>query len=216
MFLAPWSGIVFLDFDTWFNRYDEGRVSIPWYNLQTSLRNLLAPEIVRVNHRCVDISEKNASIEVDCISNNQTLSNPFAHWEIPKAELNKTNATDKLTDIKLSTSKSSLKQFQAKLVVAADGINSTIRQILYGNSELNQWAKPQYSGFVAIGCLQIDNVSQKIIQELEDKYFQDDKVVTLYNDSRPSHFDNSERPRLILICRADNALAYLLHAPFKV
>ncbi len=205
-----------LDFDTWFNRYDEGRVSIPWYDLQTTLRNLLPPEIVRVNHRCVDISEKNASIEVDCISNNQTLSNPFAHWEMPKAELNKTNATDKLTDIKSSASKSSLKQFKAKLVVAADGINSTIRQILYGNSELNQWAKPQYSGFVAIGCLQIDNVSQKIIQELEDKYFQDDKVVTLYNDSRPSHSDNLERPRLILIRRSDNALGYLLHAPLSL
>ena len=37
-----------LDFATWFNRYGGGRVSIHWFDLQTTLRNLLPPEIIHL------------------------------------------------------------------------------------------------------------------------------------------------------------------------
>ncbi len=206
-----------LDFDTWFNIYDEGRVSIPWYQLQTNLRSLLPPEMVRVNHRCVDIREQDASIQVECITNHdKSLSNTFAHGETPKTAPNKNNAPDNLTDIKSATANNFSQQFQAKLVVAADGINSTIKQVLYRNSDLSPWAKPQYSGFAAISCLKIDNVSQGIIQELEHKYFRDERIITLYNNSCPSNVDNLEQPRLILIRRAENTLGFLLHAPLSL
>ncbi|MEM9273935.1 MAG: NAD(P)/FAD-dependent oxidoreductase [Cyanobacteria bacterium P01_F01_bin.143] len=201
-----------LDFDVWFERYEEGRVSIPWFDLQTSLRNLLPSEIVRANHRCIDITEKDDLLEVDCVTNNdESLSNPFAHWEPPKIDSKETQSPEKST-----TTNTIAQKLQAKLVVAADGINSTIRQKIYSNSELAQWAKPQYSGFSAIGCLQIENVSQTIIQELETKYFQGDKVVTLYSDDRDSPSNNTERPRIILIRRSQNALGYLLHAPLDL
>ena len=108
------------------------------------------------------------------------------------------------------------KQFRAKLVVAADGINSTIRQVLYSNSDLSQWAKPKYSGFAAIGCLQIDNVPDEIIQELEAKYFQGDGVVTLCGDYVKSDSQDLEQPRIILIRRENNAIGYLLHAPLSL
>lgn len=97
------------------------------------------------------------------------------------------------------------------MVIAADGINSTVRQLVYGNSDLSQWAKPQYSGFSAIGCMQIDDVPNEMMQQLEVKYLQGDMVVTLRNDSPDLESQPTESPRLILIRRAKNSLAYLFH-----
>ena len=197
-----------LDFDDWFERYGEGRVSLPWYDLQTNLRNLLPSEIIKVNHRCVNLTQETPSVRIDCTCDDRIAPNPFAHWQTP--------LSDKLADVNSAAQNSYHQQFRAKLVVAADGINSTIRQLIYANSDLNQWAKPQYSGFTAIGCLQIDNVSEPIIQELEDKYFQGETVLTLLNDSLKSNSQYSELPRLILIRRGKDALGYLLHAPLNL
>ncbi|MDJ0596935.1 MAG: NAD(P)/FAD-dependent oxidoreductase [Pleurocapsa sp. MO_226.B13] len=197
-----------LDFDFWFHRYGEGRISIPWYDLQTNLRNLLPSEIVKVNHRCVNFSQETAYVQVSCISGDEKYNNPFAHWEM--------QSLNQVTDVNSDNKQCERQQFQAKLVVAADGINSTIRQLIYTNSDLNQWAKPSYSGFVAIGCLEIDNISNEIIQELENKYFQGERVVTLRNDSLKSNVQNIDSPRLILIRLAENALGYLFHTPLSL
>lgn len=195
-----------LDFDFWLNRYGEGRVSIPWYRLQTELRNSLPQEIVKANHRCVSITQLTNSVIVNCVSNNEVSFNPFAHWE--------NQAPDKTKDTKdrdIDSELSMHQQFQAKLVVAADGINSTVRQLIYGNSDLSQWAKPQYSGFSAIGCMQIDEVPDEIVQQLENKYLQGDMVVTLRNNSPAPQSRATESPRLILIRRDKNSLGYLFH-----
>ncbi|MEM9509371.1 MAG: NAD(P)/FAD-dependent oxidoreductase [Cyanobacteria bacterium P01_E01_bin.35] len=200
-----------LDFDYWFNRYGEGRISIPWYRLQTELRSLLPPEIVKPNHRCVAITQNQNSVIVSCVSDQEISSNPFAHWErTTKA------AENQVTKSNLYASTTANHQFLAKLIVAADGINSTARQLIYGNSELSLWAKPQYSGFSAIGCLQIESVSDEIMQQLEDQYLQGDMVVTLRNDSQHLTSHEIESPRLILIRRGVNALGYLLHAPLSL
>ena len=187
-----------LDFDYWCDRYGEGRISIPWHRLQTELRNSLPKEIVKANHRCVSITQSANSVIVNCISN-EIASNPFAHWE------NKALIEAKNTDLEGFCER----QIKAKLVIAADGINSTVRQLIYSNSDLSQWAKPQYSGFSAIGCMQINNLSDEIVQQLEDKYFQGDMVVTLRNDALCST-QPTESPRLILI-RSKNSLGYLFH-----
>jgi len=68
-----------LEFETWFDRYGEGKVSIPWYDLQTSLRKLLPSEIVKVNHRCVNFRQEAPCVQVDCVSNDENSFNPFAH-----------------------------------------------------------------------------------------------------------------------------------------
>ncbi len=208
-----------LDFETWFNRYGEGRVSIPWYDLQTTLRNLLPPEIVQANHRCVNVTENSAWMQIACVSEREIATNPFAHWEMQKSEQVKINSPNKFTEGLPSKPDSApenrefcQKHFRAKLVVAADGINSTIRQVLYRNSDLSQWAKPQYSGFAAIGCLPIDNVPDEIIQELEAKYFQGDRVVTLCHDYVKSDSQDLEPPRIILMRKQEKTLGYLLHA----
>ena len=193
-----------LDFDYWCDRYGEGRITIPWHRLQTELRNLLPKEIVKANHRCVGIAQSANSVIVNCVSN-EIASNPFAHWEdkAPKIE-DKDSDLDRLPE----------RQIKAKLVVAADGINSTVRQLIYADSDLSQWAKPQYSGFSAIGCMQIDNVSDEIVQQLEDQYFQGNMVVTLRNDALGSTQPTdrpTESPQLILIRRGKNSLGYLFH-----
>jgi 2-polyprenyl-6-methoxyphenol hydroxylase-like FAD-dependent oxidoreductase len=179
--------------------------------LQTTLRNLLPPEIVQANHRCLNVTKGNGYVEVACICDRAIATNPFAHWEMQKSGQVKINSTDELDN-----QESCQKQFRAKLVVAADGINSTIRQVLYTNSDLSQWAKPQYSGVAAIGCLQIDNVPDEIIGKLEAKYFQGDRVITLRNDSLQSNSENLEQPRIILIRKQENNLGYLLHAPLSL
>ena len=183
-----------LDFDYWCDRYGEGRISIPWHSLQTELRNLLPPEIVKANHRCVNITQSADSIAVDCVSN-ETVANPFAHWEA--------RTTDKST---VADKPPEEGQIQAKLVIAADGINSTVRQLIYPNLGLGQWAKPQYSGSLAIGCMQIDDLADCLVRELEERYFQGNMVVTLRNDA-----GSTESPRLILIRRGKNSLGYLFH-----
>ena len=190
-----------LDFDFWFNRYGEGRTSIPWHSLQTELRNLLPQEIVKANRRCVSIAQSANSVTVNCVSN-EIATNPFAHWE--------NRAVAETEDKGADSDRLSERQIQAKLVVAADGINSTVRQLVYASSDLSQWAKPRYSEFAAIGCLQVDRVSDEIMQQLEDKYFQGDMIVTLRNDA-PDSTQHTESPRLILIRKGKNSLGYLFH-----
>ena len=200
-----------LDFEYWFNRYGEGRVSISWYDLQTTLRNLLPPEVVLANHCCINVTQANEYIEVTSISDRAITSNPFAHWEMQKSA-----PTYNHTQDELKNSKSIQKQFRAKLVVAADGINSTIRQVLYANSNLSSWAKPQYSGVAAIGCLQIDDLPNETIQELEANYFQGDRVITLRDDSNKSNAQDLKKPRIILIRQQENTCGYLLHTPLSL
>jgi 2-polyprenyl-6-methoxyphenol hydroxylase-like FAD-dependent oxidoreductase len=191
-----------LDFDFWHNRYGEGRVSISWYQLQTELRSLLPSAIVKANHRCVAITQDASYVTVNCVSDREIEANPFAHWE--------NTATEEQTNAESSQPVYD-HQFKAKLVVAADGINSTVRQLVYADSALSQWAKPQYSGFSAIACLQIEHVSNEMMQQLEEEYFHGDMVVTLLNDSLELKSQNIDSPRLILVKKGENALGYLLH-----
>lgn len=200
-----------LDFDYWFDRYGEGRVSSTWYGLQTTLRELLPSAIVQANHRCIDVTQNDGYVEITCVSDREITTNSFAHWEIPKPAQVKSNSIDELEQ-----DKSDGKKLRAKLVVAADGMNSTIRQVLYANSELSLWAKPSYSGVSAIGCLQIDNVPDETIQELEAKYFQGDRVMTLLDDSVPTENRTLEQSRIILIHSKENTCGYLLHTPLSL
>ncbi|MEN9517457.1 MAG: hypothetical protein RLZZ381_45 [Cyanobacteriota bacterium] len=199
-----------LDFDFWYDRYGEGKVSLPWYQLQTELRSLLPSAIVKVNHRCVAITQDASYVTVNCVSGREITANPFAHWEKTATE-QPINTVSPAVSPQLTYDH----QFKAKLVIAADGINSTVRQLVYADSALSQWAKPKYSGFSAIACMQIEQVSHEIMQQLEEKYFQGDMVVTLRNDSPQLKSPNIDSPRLILIKKGENALSYLFHTALK-
>lgn len=192
-----------LDFDYWLDRYGEGRVSIPWYSLQTTLRELLPKHIVKANHRCVDLTYQATSIIVKTVSDQTRLDNPFAHWHRKESSLS--------ADSNPAIQDCSHSQFVAKLVVAADGINSTIRRNIYRHSPLEQWSTPQYSGYAAISCLQIENISDAVMQALDKTYFQSQSVVTLRNPVAKPEGATTDAPRLMLLRRDQNSLGYLLH-----
>lgn len=200
-----------LYFATWFNLYGEGRVSIPWYDLQTILRNLLPTELVQANHRCINVSQKDGYVEVNCSCNHDIATNPFANWEMQKSGQTKIDSIDKSEN-----QQSIQKQFKAKLVVAADGINSTIRQIVYNDLGWEKWAKPQYSGFVAIACLEIENVPDEITQELEAKYFQGEGIITLQDHASKSNNSDLGKPWIMLMRKQKNTFGYLLHTPLNL
>jgi 2-polyprenyl-6-methoxyphenol hydroxylase-like FAD-dependent oxidoreductase len=197
-----------VDFDYWLDKYGEGRISISWYQIQTNLRNLLPAEIIKINHRCVNLHPENEFVSVDCISDKPVKNNPFAHWENSAITKNKRSNSDSQNNYEQIQH-----NFRAKLVIAADGINSTARQILYRNTNLQQWAKPQYSGYGAIGCFAVENVPNEIVQELETNYLQGDRLVTITPKVSREQTSKNSNPRIILIQKDTNSFGYLIHAP---
>lgn len=195
-----------LDFETWFNQYGEGRISVPWFELQKTLRDLLSSELIKINHRCISLQEKNEFIEITCCLDPQENSNPFAHWEMKKVIAESDSVSDQKT-----VKNDDFKKFKAKIVIGADGINSTVRQEIYDNTELEEWSKPKYSGWTAIGCFSINNVPDSIINELDHKYINNNRVITLH--TRKSDSNDIASPRIILLHTQKNTMGYLLHAP---
>ncbi|NJK29575.1 MAG: FAD-dependent monooxygenase [Acaryochloris sp. SU_5_25] len=196
------------DFQSWFDRYGEGRVSVSWFDLQTTLRSLLPPDRVQANHRCINLEEEAGRVRIDTISNTATSTNPFAHWEMRQSNVDTSGSTQE-------SQGSDPESYYAKLVVAADGINSTIRQVLYDNKGLKEWAKPHYSGFSAISS-RIDNVPNSIIEELDNKYLQGERIITVHNNSGQLNLPELKLLRLMLIYLPDNSVSYLLYAPFSL
>ncbi|NEP14823.1 MAG: FAD-dependent monooxygenase [Symploca sp. SIO2C1] len=192
-----------LSYDTWFTEYGEGRVSIPWYDLQTTLREQLPLEQVKANHRCLNLinETETGTIKLDFVSNTAKVVNPYAHWSNPQAE----SASDQ-SQAEQSTS------VRAKLVVAADGINSTIRRLLYQNTPYAILGEPDYSGFAGIYCSGLDDqVPDKLKAEIQSKFLQHQRVVTITTDKINS-IDNS---RIVIFC-LKNIWGYFIHFPIQL
>jgi len=201
-----------LEYDDWLQEYGEGRVSISWYNLQTTLRNLLPSEQVRANHRCVDVVDdfEAGCVRVDCMSGLGEEVNPYAQWiESPQQ--------DELSINSEQTSQQSDKQsFYAKLVVGADGINSQVRRSLYRDCSYETFAQPEYSGLAAVGCMELKEVPDQLMTELQETFFRNSSIVTVVNDFPSKDSGNEEKPKIILIHRPDGYLGYLLHLPLPL
>jgi 2-polyprenyl-6-methoxyphenol hydroxylase-like FAD-dependent oxidoreductase len=199
-----------LSFDVWFNNYGEGRVSIPWYDLQTTLRKLLPEDQVKPNHRCINVVDEpeNGCVRIDCISDASVEANPYAYWADGQAN----NDTSQNSD---STSQQSItKSFRAKLIVAADGINSTVRKVLYADSPYQAFAKPEYSGFAAISCREIPNIPNELRSHLEEKFFAGSPILTVTNYDLSSAHTFSECPRMLLV--NIRSIGYILHIPVSL
>lgn len=198
-----------LSFDDWWQKYGEGRVSIGWYDLQTTLRNLLPQEQVQANHRCINLVEEpeNGWVRIDCVSNTTVETNLYAHWQ------DRQNSKSKLSqDSESIPQQWETKSFRAKLVIAADGINSTARRILYNNSPFQASAKPEYSGFVAVGGREITDISNDILTALEETFLQSSPVVTIRNDEPSETSGCWQEPSIMVFRRVPNQLGYIVHA----
>lgn len=188
-----------LEFDHWWQNYGEGRVSIAWYDLQTTLRTLIPEDRVKPNHRCLNVVDEpeNNCVCIDCVSDLGTEANPYAYW-------NESEKVDHSQPQNLET-----KSFRAKLIVAADGINSTIRRVLYKDTPYSDYAQPQYSGFAAISCQEITAIPQELQTEIEEKFLTDCPVVTISNASEITA--SVDEPRMMLFRRPGGLMAYILH-----
>lgn len=71
-----------LSFDVWLKNYGEGRVSISWYDLQTTLKKLLPEDQVKPNHRCINVVDEPelGCVRLDCLSDASVEANPYAYW----------------------------------------------------------------------------------------------------------------------------------------
>ncbi|MBW4458329.1 MAG: hypothetical protein KME55_40265 [Nostoc indistinguendum CM1-VF10] len=121
-----------LSFDDWFKDYGEGRVSINWYNLQTTLRQLLPEDQVKANHRCINVvnEPEKGCVRIDCVADTRTEANPYAYWTDGQKD---NDMQPQNSDI--ATQETATKSIRAKLIVAADGINSTVRRLLYTDTQ---------------------------------------------------------------------------------
>lgn len=196
-----------LNYDDWLKDYGEGRVSISWYDLQTTLRYLLPEDRVKANHRCINVvnEPETGCIRVDCVSDLGVEANPYAHWT-DRQKQEDTQSQNSETSQQLAK-----KSLRARLVVAADGINSMIRRILYTDSPYHAFARPEYSGFAAVGCREMSEIPNELLTELKEKFFEDSPVVTIFNDEISRDSTCMGYPRMILFHRPGGSLGYIIH-----
>ncbi|MEH2160301.1 MAG: NAD(P)/FAD-dependent oxidoreductase [Nostoc sp.] len=197
-----------LSFDDWFKDYGEGRVSIPWYNLQTTLRQLLPEDRVKANHRCINVvnEPEKGCVRIDCVGDTQIETNPYAYW----TDGQKHNHTQP-QDSDISPQELVTKSIRAKLIVAADGINSTVRRLLYTDTQYHDFARPEYSGFAAIFCREITEVPKELFTKLEEDFLQGSSLVTITNDEITGNSICINNIRIILYSRPTGELGYIIH-----
>lgn len=203
-----------LSYDEWLKNYGEGRLNITWFDLQTTLRKLLPSELVKPNHRCINIvyEQENESVRVDCLSDMTVEANPYAHWN-EQENTTQTQPQNINNNINNNFEKSASKSFRGKLVIAADGINSTLRKVLYKNTEYETFACPEYSGYVAIIGSGIFNLAKKFETEIQEKFLQNSPIVTITKDGKLRDSACEQPPRMILINRQPGQYQYISFIP---
>ena len=197
-----------LSFDDWFKDYGEGRVSISWYNLQTTLRQLLPQDRVKANHRCINVvnEPEKGCVRIDCVANTGIEVNPYAYWTDGQKHNDTQPQNSDVAPQELVT-----KSIRAKLIVAADGINSTVRRLLYTDSQYHNFARPEYSGFAAIFCREIAEVAKELWTKLEEDFFRDSPIVTITNDEISGNSVCINNISIILFRRPTGELGYIIH-----
>ncbi|MHC5731997.1 MAG: FAD-dependent monooxygenase, partial [Nostoc sp.] len=105
-------------------------------------------------------------VRIDYVSD--TEANPYAYWTDGQKQNDTQPQKSDAAPQELAT-----KSIRAKLIVAADGINSTVRRLLYTDSQYHDFARPEYSGFAAIFCREIGDITTELRTKLEEYFFQD-------------------------------------------
>ncbi|MEH2297462.1 FAD-dependent monooxygenase [Nostoc sp.] len=183
-------------------------MSISWYNLQTTLRELLPQDRVKANHRCINFvnEPEKGCVRIDCVADTRIESNPYAYW----TDGQKDNQTQPLNS-DVASQELATKSIRAKLIVAADGINSTVRRLLYTDTQYHDFARPEYSGFAAIFCMEITEIAKELLTKLEEDFFQDSTIVTITNDEISGNSVCINNIRIILFHRETGELGYIIN-----
>ncbi len=208
-----------LDFNEWFENYSEGKLNISWFDLQTTLRTIIPDELVKANHRCIDVvyETENECVRVDCLSDMTVEANPYAHWNSEAQNIqNQSQNQPQNINADINTEKSAHKSFRGKLVIAADGINSTVRKILYNNTRYKTFSRPEYSGYAAVICSEIADIPGNIQTEIQEKFLQHLPIVTITQDVQLDNFASEQPPRMILLTRKPGKFTYLIHIPVEL
>ncbi|NEO99420.1 MAG: FAD-dependent monooxygenase [Symploca sp. SIO2E9] len=202
-----------LDYNHWLKKYGEGRVSISWYDLQTTLRHILPQDLVKANHRCLNVVDEPeyGCVRIDCVSNTAAEANPYAYWAEIVQDNNRQTPNARSIPQQLQT-----KSLRAKLVIAADGINSTVRKVLYADSPYCAFAQPEYSGFAAIACREISEIPHHLSTELEAKFFEDSPILTVFDDHLSADSTSIGNSRMMLWRRSSGQMGYILHIPLSL
>ncbi len=198
-----------LGYDEYFQKYGEGRVSISWYDLQTQLRTLLPEEQVKPNHRCINVvtEPEFQCVRADFVSDREVEANPYAHWD-DKQQKNKSSTVNSS-----QFPESEIISIRAKLLIGVDGINSSVRQVIYENTPYSGYTKPEYCGVGAIGSGGTHQVPEALSQEIKERFFHSSpRVVTIINNQ----ISESDVPRIILFSPQPCQFGYLLHAAFPL
>ncbi len=198
----------------WLKEYGEGRVSSSWYGLQTLLRESLPPEWIQVNCGCVGFCEDPSTgvVHIEGRSNNTVRENPYAHWTTaPQATPTVAQSSQGESVQEPESSVVSEITLSARMVVAADGINSTMRQLLYQGSNHASRAKPDYSGFSAILCRAISTVPDTLEAELNNSFFHGESLVTVCGEEVCPEPIVEAAPRIMMFRRADK-WGFIIHA----
>ncbi|MFN6463494.1 MAG: NAD(P)/FAD-dependent oxidoreductase [Nostoc sp. DedVER02] len=176
--------------------------------MQTTLRQLLPEDRVKANHRCINVvnEPEKSCVRIDCVSDTQIESNPYAYWTDGQKHKDSQPQDSDILPQELAT-----KSIRAKLIVAADGINSTVRKLLYTDTQHHDFARPEYSGFAAILCREIAEVPKELWTKLKEDFFQESPLVTITNDEISGNSVCINNIRIILYYRPTGELGYIIH-----
>ncbi|PSP15791.1 MAG: FAD-dependent monooxygenase [Cyanobacteria bacterium QS_8_64_29] len=199
-----------LDDAAWEQAYGTGWAPLYWYVLQQALRDCLPPDTIRLDRRCIDVTEEPTSecVRVDCLSRLGEMPNPYAHWESGTAADRTTSDSAQLG--------TPVPPVRARLVLAADGINSMARRALYRATPYQAYACPEYSGFAAIGCLDAGEVPADLSAELDRRYNLDGNVLALAHPQATATPTQSKTAHLFAFRRPNGHLGFMLHAPLPL
>jgi len=124
------------------------------------------------NHRCVNVvaEPELKSVRADFVSNLGAEANPYSHWD----DLQEKDRTSTVNFSQLP--QSDIPSIRAKLLIAADGINSTVRQVIYKDTPYSLYSKPEYSGVVAIASGGVYEIPEALSQEILDLFLQGSRL----------------------------------------
>ncbi len=182
-------------YDEWLERYDEGRISLSWYDLQSILRHRIPFAKVKSNHYFVSAEEEVqcGTVRIRCSLDTQE----------------NVDSTERGIQSK-SALRPSIKSIRARVLIGADGINSNVRKTMCENTDLHALMQPEYSGFTGIECRSSIGVPGDIINKIKSEFLQDLAVTRIICGDISRDSSTGTQPSIIIYKRPHGQLSYFI------